>query len=191
MYCALLRDARFFRLLVRIDRCEMRRVREQGCPRCGGPLHVGHFQRKARGVGVGPAELPEDFWLRFSLCCGWCRHRLMSASVRFLGRKVYVAAAVVIASFLEGGMDRDSIAVAHGELGVSRATLARWREWWRALTGTSWWGRSRGQLPVDLDEHGLPESLLARFEGKARKRMFRMLLFLRPLSATPIPVPAV
>jgi hypothetical protein len=92
---------------------------------------------------------------------------------------------------LERGMDRDSIAVVRRELGVSRATLARWQEWWRALTGTSWWVRGRGQLPVDLDEYELPESLLAQFEGTVRKRMLRMLRFMGPLTATHIPVLAV
>jgi hypothetical protein len=44
----------------------------------------------------------ESFDRRFSLCCGreGCRRRATPPSVRFLGRRVYVGAVVIVASVL-------------------------------------------------------------------------------------------
>jgi hypothetical protein len=50
LYRELFRDARFFALLLTIDAEELGRVRERGCPRCRGPLHSGHYERKPRGT---------------------------------------------------------------------------------------------------------------------------------------------
>jgi hypothetical protein len=46
------------------------------------------------------AAAAEAFTRRFSLCCGreGCRRRATPPSIRFLGRRVYVGAAVIIAS---------------------------------------------------------------------------------------------
>lgn len=186
MYWELLRDARFFELLVSIDREKLEEVRAEGCPRCGGPLHAGHFDRKPRGLLQRAEELAPGYQKRFDLCCGACRKRTMPASVRFLGRKVYLAAAVVVATVVVRGADRNAVELARRELGASPITLARWRQWWRELVGSAFWVRARGQLPVDLDVEALPGSLLSQYRGSATERMLRLLEWIGPLSASAI-----
>jgi hypothetical protein len=165
-----------------IDRERLDQVRSEGCSKCGGPLHAGHFERKPGGVLVPPEQLPEGYTIRFDLCCGWCRSRTLPSSVRFLGPKVFVAVAIAVATVLVRGGDRNAMGLLRRHLGASRSTLARWCRWWRALTRTELWIAARGTLPVDLDELRLPASLLARYTGSAADRMVHLLRFLSPLS---------
>jgi hypothetical protein len=182
VYRPLLRDARFSALLMEMDRDRLEQVRSAGCPKCGGPLHTAHFERKPGGVLVAPEQLPEGYAVRFDLCCGSCRRRTLPASVRFLGRKVFLAVAIVVATALVRGGDRNAVELLRRQLGASRSTLARWGRWWRALRSTAMWIQARGTLPVDLDELTLPGSLLERYAGSAADRMVRLLRWLSPLS---------
>lgn len=93
MYDAVLRDPAFFRFLLRIDQELAAETRRAGCQHCAGALHVADFPRKPRGC---PAAVIEDYSWRFSFTCGRCDQRATSASVRFLGRRVYVAAVLVL-----------------------------------------------------------------------------------------------
>jgi hypothetical protein len=90
----------FFTLLEQHDEGVARRVAAAGCPRCDGPLHRGDYDRKPRGALIAPAG--EEFVRRFSLCCGreGCRKRATPPSLRFLGRRVYLGAVVLVASML-------------------------------------------------------------------------------------------
>jgi hypothetical protein len=169
--------------LVAIDDEKVEEVRAGRCPRCGGPLHAGHFERKPRGV----QHLPAGYEKRLDLCCGWCRKRTMPPSVRYLGRKVYTAAAFVIATAVARGSDRNAVQLVRRELGASSSTLVRWRRWWRELVGSAFWVRGRGQLPADLDAKGLPASLLGRYTGSAGDRMLHLLRWMAPWSASPNP----
>lgn len=184
MYRDLLRDARFLELLLKIDREKLDEVRAARCPCCGGPLHSGHFARKPRGLPVPPERMPDGYDMRFDLCCGWCRRRVMPWSVRYLGRKTYLAAVIAIATVVVRGMDRDAVRLVRRELGISLSTLARWQRWWQALPGTAFWHRVRGVLPVDLDAGALPGSLLARYTGTAAQRTVGLLRLLGPLTGT-------
>jgi hypothetical protein len=175
-YRTMLRDAQFFTLLLTIDREMADEVRANRCPHCGGPLHVGHFSRKPRGIGVGTEKLPEGFDVRFDFCCGWCRRRTLPPSVRFLARRVYVGVAVAIAT----GFLRK-------ELGVSRPTVARWRQWWRSLARSDFWQRVCGAVPSALDVTALPGSLLEIFAGDPSERVLQLLRLLRPLTGS-VPV---
>jgi hypothetical protein len=182
LYRSLLRDARFSELLMEMDRDRLNQARSAGCSKCGGPLPSGHFDRKPSGILVPPEQLPEGYMKRFDLCCGWCRSRTLPASVRFLGRKVFLAVAIVVATAMVRGGDRNAVEILRRQLGASRSTVARWCRWWRALTETQLWIGARGTLPVDLDERELPASLLARYAGSTADRMAYLLRFLRPLS---------
>jgi hypothetical protein len=104
-----------------------------------------------------------------------------------LGRKVYTAAAVVIATAVARGSDRNAVQLVRQELGISASTLMRWRRWWRELVGSAFWIRARGQLPVDLDVEGLPASLLSRYTGSPGDRMLRLLRWMGPWAAGPVP----
>ncbi|HEU4580075.1 MAG TPA: hypothetical protein VFS67_17575 [Polyangiaceae bacterium] len=123
----------------------------------------------------GTTPPPEGYATRFDWCCGECRRRTLPASVRFLGRKVYVAVANAIATILDRGEDRGALRLLRRELGASRSTLRRWRAWWQALVGSAPWQRLRGQLPVDLDESGLPAALPERWLGSCTDQMMALL----------------
>ena len=89
---------KIFQELLAIDEASCDRVAAAGCSFCGGPLHRSDYPRKPRGglLALGG----EAFTRRLSLCCGWegCRRRATPPSVRFLGRRVYLGAAVIVAS---------------------------------------------------------------------------------------------
>lgn len=178
MYRELLGDVRFFELLLRVDEERAAKVQALGCPHCDGPLHAAHFERKPRGTLLKAAAPPEGFAVRFDWCCGECRRRTLPPSVRFLGRKVYVAVANAIATVLVRGDDRGAVRLLRRELGASWSTLRRWRAWWQGLVGSAPWQRLRGQLPVDLDEGRLPGSLLERLAGSCSERMMALLRLL-------------
>ena len=85
----LLCDAKLYFHLLRIDRDLAAAERAKGCPACGGRLDVADYPRKPRG---GAAELPDEYGRRFSFCCDACRRRVTPPSVRYFGRRVYMAA---------------------------------------------------------------------------------------------------
>ena len=101
MYHDLPRAARFWSFLFAVDQDLAETARKQGCP-CGGRLHCANYLRKPRGT---PDQLPEPQRLRLSFCCDrdGCRKRVTPPSVRFLGRKVYLGAVVILISAMRQG----------------------------------------------------------------------------------------
>jgi hypothetical protein len=99
-------------------------------------LHSANFGRKPRG---GPAEIEGEAAIRFSLCCAedGCRTRYTPPSLRFLGRKVYLGAAVVLVSAMRHGATPARMRKLRELVGVSRRTVERWREWWRSIFAES------------------------------------------------------
>jgi hypothetical protein len=60
--------------------------------------------------------------------------------VRFLGRKVYLGAVVVLATTLRHGPTRTRAARLRELFGIDARTLARWRQWWRdTFAASPWW----------------------------------------------------
>jgi len=107
------------------------------------------------------------------------------ASVRFLGRKVYLGAIVLLACVLRQGPTPWRVARLHALLGVSARTLACWHRWWRdAFVHTAFWkaARSRFARPVEADD--LPRGLLERFDGDAVAQVVATLRWLGPLTTT-------
>jgi hypothetical protein len=100
MYHDLPRGAGFWHFLVSVDQDLAQATRQKAC-RCGGRLHRANYPRKPRGVD----DLPADYAWRFSFCCArdGCRKRVTPPSVRFLGRKVYLFAVVVLVSAMRQG----------------------------------------------------------------------------------------
>lgn len=181
---ALLHDARLYVALVKFDRDLRDERRVAGCA-CGGPLHVSNYSRKPRG---GPAKLPKDYDRRLSLCCARCRKRATPASVRYLGRRVYLAAVVVLASAMRHGLSARRVSELRAFIGVSRRTLERWRRWWLELfTVTALWKELRGRLATPVDPERLPASLLERFAGEAAEQLLALLKQLSPLSVVSAP----
>ena len=177
---ALLQDLNFFRLLLRIDQ-ELALERRVGGCACGGVLHVDDYPRKPRGC---PIEMRADFSFRFSLCCNRCRARATPPSVRFLGRRVYLALAVVLVSAARAGPTPASVRAAT-LLEVPVRTLQRWRQWWQErLPPSAFWQAASARFMPPIAAAAMPGALLARFVGTAAESLLRMLVFLSPLTVT-------
>lgn len=166
MWHELLGDTRLYELLQRVDVDLAGEAQRRGCAHCGGPLHVSNFPRKPRGEEL-PETLSEQYAQRLSFCCGQegCRRRTTPPSVRFLGRRVYLAAIVVLVTGLRHGATGSRAEALGGHLSsrISRRTLSRWVEWWRAtLPATRCWGTLRGFFSPAPASGQLPMSLLAR-----------------------------
>jgi hypothetical protein len=101
-----------------------------------------------------------------------------------LGRRVYLAAVVVLASAMDGGITQKRAARLRELTGVSLRTLRRWRAWWReAFPITAFWRREQGRFSPAVDVTTIPLSLLRRFSGEDEQaRLVAMLRFLAPLT---------
>lgn len=146
---------KFFQQLLWIDRQLAEQTRARNCC-CGGRLHRSDYDRKPRGV---PDDCEVYMARRFSFCCAseGCRRRATPPSVRFMGRRVYVAAAVLVVC--AGWSEVDS-----GE--VPTRTRRRWRAYFaRQLVKSFRWREIRARLDRPVDENRLPASLLERFQG--------------------------
>ncbi len=178
-------DARFWRLLLEFDQDLAAEVRDRGCSRCGAVLHRADYPRKPRGIRR--ALLGEGYERRFSLCCAraGCRQRRTPPSVRFLARRVYLSAVVVLVSaFAHGCSARRRAALREHFGNLSERTLRRWRRWWREVfPATTWWRAARARFLPPPDRSTLPASLLERFPGPdLSRRLLALLRFLTPLS---------
>jgi len=187
LYQTLLSDSRLYKLLFKIDQDLAAEAKAKGC-HCGGRLDSARYRRKPRGLPAG-LEDEDDYWKRHSLCCAQegCRCRTTPPSLRFLGRKVYVGAVVVLVAALRHGPTPVRIAKLRELVGVSVRTVNRWRKWWREIfVGTAVWKAARGFLRVPLDEQCLPLSLLEAFsDSDAQSRLVRLLRLISPLSTSP------
>jgi hypothetical protein len=181
-YRELVRDARFHEFELGVDRERAAAMREAGCEVCGSPLHSAHFTRKPRG---GPAGLGGEHDLRFSLCCAnrECRKRHTPPSLRFLGRKVYLGAVVVLVSAMRHGATPARLRKLREHLGVSRRTVERWRRWWReAFVESAFWRVARAAFMPPVAPDLLPVSLLEHFAGDGEARLLTLLRFLGPIT---------
>lgn len=179
---AILQDIKFFQLLVRIDHELAQQTRAQGCP-CGAVLHQANYPRKPRGC---PTEVRTDFELRLSFCCSDCRKRSTSASVRFLGRRVYAGLAVVLMSAHLNQSTAITTRLSQS-LQVPLRTLQRWRQWWREVFPmTSFWQATCARFMPPVVTDALPASLMARFGPCTAEPLTRLLDFLTPITLTPL-----
>ncbi len=184
MYQSVLADARLYELLLRLDEEVARSTQADGCGRCGGRLDRADYPRKPRG---GPEGLGEAHARRRSFCCAaeGCRRRTTPPSVRFLGRRVYVGAAVVGITARGARASRAAVESLRTWLGLSARTLARGRRWWRAgFAQSAFWRRARAQLHTPVSAAGLPGTLLHRFAGDLRAQLVATLRFLSPITTT-------
>ena len=179
----LLGDTRLYAVLLRIDEDLAETARAEGCPQCGGVLHRADYPRKPRG---GPPCLRGDETVRLSFCCAveGCRSRKAPPSVRFLGRRVYLGMAVLLAVAFEGPLSIRRVSRLRERLGVDERTLRRWRVWWRELLiRAPFWKEARAGFVPPIAASRLPLSLLERFVASdERSRVAQVLRFLSPLS---------
>jgi hypothetical protein len=156
----------FFEGLTAIDAAILARAWSKACPFCGGPLHRGDYARKPRwGLMVAAADA---FSRRFSLCCGreGCRRRATPPSVRFLGRRVYVGAVMILASVV--ALAQTAASGARRVTGVPARTTRRWLQWWRGpFVTTPVFVELSGRLVPAVDRRSLPTSILERLSRRA------------------------
>lgn len=170
----------FFVALVEIDEKTVKQVAEGDCPLCGGPLHRSDYARKPRGALMAAAG--EEFLTRFSLCCGseGCRKRATPPSLRFLGRRVYLGAVVIVASVIAQALaTAEAIRKATG---VPARTTRRWRGWWQGafLSSEVFVALCARLIGVAAEE--LPKSVVLSLVGTPEERVQSLLQWLKPLT---------
>jgi len=181
---AFFNDSRFYQFLFRIDQDIAAEVQAGGCS-CGGVLHSACYPRKPRGIRCALDESCES---RLSFCCAidGCRRRCTPPSVRFLGRKVYLGALVILVMAMEHGLSAKRRKQLIEQLDLYPQTLARWHRWWRKIFPASrCWQANRGRFipPVDISQ--LPGALLGRLSPEdLQHRVCLLLQLLAPLTTT-------
>lgn len=183
MYHELPRHASFWAFLFSIDQDLAESARQKKCS-CGGHLHRANYPRKPRG---GSEELPQEYGCRLSFCCEreGCRKRVTPPSVRFLGRRVYLGAVVVLVAAMRQGPSPRRVRELSRLFGADRHTIARWRSFWSEhFPQTPFWKAARGRLAPAVDVVALPLALLEAFHRTVDPchDWGRLLRFLSPIS---------
>lgn len=183
----LLQRVAFWAALFSLDQKLAAKVRLGGCL-CGGVLHRADFPRKPRG---GPPDLPPEYGYRISLCCSreGCRKRVTPPSVRFLGRKVYLHAVIILVAALRQGATPRRVRLLAELLEIDRRTIARWQVFWQEqFPQTAFWKVARGFLLPLVDAASLPLELLRRFlhghDSDPTQAWKNLLGFLSPITIT-------
>lgn len=178
----LLEDASLYKILQKIDKDIAAKAKAKRCPYCGGDLHCADYPRKPRG---GPAANWPEYQKRFSFCCAneECRKRTTPESVRFLGRKVYLSAVIVLVSIFAHGLKPQRFAQLRQWIEVDRNTLKRWLSWWReTLPRTKFWKSIGGLFEKIPEIKTLPKSLWEKFDGDDQKRLVSLLEVVAPVT---------
>jgi len=183
MYHDLLRDSSFWLFLFEVDRDLAETSRLQACP-CGGRLHHADYPRKPRG---GPRDLPPVYRSRISFCCerDGCRKRVTPPSARFLGRKVYLGAVVILVAAMRQGPSPRRVRDLSKYFPADRRTMNRWRAFWQEhFPLTTFWKVARGRLVPTVNVDVLPRSLFEAFVSGEQDRhgWNKLMLFLSPIT---------
>ena len=159
-------DRHVWVFMTRIDEDLAAQAAARPCPHCGvGRLHRADYPRASWGLSRALRENAH----RFSLCCNkeGCRKRVRPDSVRYFGRRVYVASVFLLVSALlhcaRPRLDRLCTTFS-----IDRRTLKRWRRWWKEMFPQSdFWCEHRFELLVAPEQ--APLVGLCR-DGKRRRR---------------------
>jgi hypothetical protein len=179
-----LQNREFLRALEEVDREIAADVREVGCRHCEGTLHRADYPRKPRNVGDDEADGGVGAHVRrFSFCCAreGCRKRHTPPSVRFLGRKVYLGAVVLLVGVLRHGLSSGRWRRLQAMLPIDRRTLQRWCDFWSThFIRTPFWKVARALFMPPIEESRMPQMLFERFvpEGALSLRLLLCLRFL-------------
>ena len=180
------RDASFWRFLFSIDQDLAETSRLKPCA-CGGRLHRANYPRKPRG---GPGDLLREYGQRFSFCCDrvGCRKRVTPPSVRFLGRRVYLTAVVVLVSAMRQGPSPRRVRELSQLLGADRRTIACWQVFWgEQFAQSPFWKVARARFVPKVLVPCLPRAFLDAFlrRGDLMVRWGELLRFLSPITTAP------
>jgi hypothetical protein len=124
-----------------------------------------------------------------SFCCDrdGCRKRTTPPSVRFLGRKIYLGAVVVLVAAMRQGPTPRRVDELTKLFKVDRKTIYRWREFWNEhFPRTTFWKVARARLVPVFKVVDFPGSLLEAFVRVPDDRdgWGNLLEFLSPISTT-------
>jgi hypothetical protein len=185
MYHELVRNASFWAFLFSVDQDLAEATRKAAC-QCGGRLHCANYPRKPRG---GCENLPGSYGCRLSFCCDrdGCRKRATPPSVRFLGRKVYLGAVVVLVAAMRQGPSPRRVRELSELFDADRRTIGRWRVFWREhFPQTAFWKVARSRLVPKIDIANLPRALFDAFihSDDSSEDWERLLQFLSPITIT-------
>lgn len=182
MLSELLKKKSLFSHLYTIDKNIAEQYRQKPCPICGGPLYYANYPRKPRGE---PDGLPEEYFIRFSLCCGseGCRHRLMPPSCRFLGKKVYWHIVILVVVFAwQAKTVKTNIFKLAKLFDISRNTIGRWIYFYQDVFPSSrQWKKIRGMVTASIKNDELPAGLIRfflRLKSSAEDALVSCLKFL-------------
>ncbi len=172
----------FWSFLLRIDRDLAQRSRRDECA-CGGRLHRADYPRKPRGC---PDRLPDEYRRRFSFCCDrdGCRKRVTPPSVRFLGRRVYLGAMVILIAAMRQGATPRRVNELSRLIGADRTTISRWQVFWKEhFPKTTFWRIARARLVPAFEIVAYPLSIVEAFvENGSRQGWGNLLKFLSPIT---------
>lgn len=178
-----LTNSTFHKLLYEIDLNIADEHRKKCCSHCGGILHQSDYPRSPFGL---LQALRVYYQSRISFCCGRCRKRSTSQSVRFFGRRRFPASILIlISALMMGATQRRCLSVQrHFGVTVSRRTWQRWRRWWQEhFPSTPFWQKSKGIISVQALQGPFPRVLLALYKGELTKKIMSLLRFFAPLTA--------
>lgn len=182
MLSKLIKKKSLFYQLYIIDKSIAEQYRKMPCPFCGGPLHFANYFRKPRGE---PDGVPEECFIRFSLCCGkeGCRQRVMPPSCRFLGRKVYWHAVILaIITDWQNKTLKTCVFQLSKLFDISRNTINRWINYYLNVFPVSrQWQIIRGRISILVKNNGLPADLInhfIRFKSSAKAALISCLKLL-------------
>lgn len=183
MWHELPRGEKFWSFLISVDRDLAETVRQQGCS-CGGRLHCANYPRRPRGC---LDELPEAYRARLSFCCDLdgCRKRATPPSVRFLGRKVYLSAIVVLVAAMRHGATPRRVRELSTSVGADRRTIDRWHVFWRErFPQTRFWKLGCSRIALFIKRFAFPQSLMDTFfrTDSLEENWGNLLKFLSPIS---------
>lgn len=183
MYHKILQIPSFHALFVYIDDELAENTRSGACPDCNGPLYQANYPRSSLGL---PASCREYYNSRRSLCCGDCRKRITTPSVRFFGRRRFPAVIMLlISAFMSSGSRRRYHQVTHYfGINISLRTWVRWRHWWQeCFIGTAFWKQAKALLPQIVLDGLFPRQLILIYPCLLNERLEKALQFLAPLTA--------
>lgn len=155
---------------------------------CPGKLNWANYLRKPRGV-IDSVE--SWLMLKFSLCCSQqgCRTRSTPPSVRFLGRRVYIALFIMLMLLPEDDADVAKVQekiITLPPKSFDKSTFRRWFTWWNTTIPRSpIWKKMVGTLPANVDNQFLPTFIMKEFIEKhvdIEKSVTAMLEFISPIS---------
>ena len=183
MYHKLLISPNFHALLKSIDDDLAEITRKETCGDCAGPLYQANYPRSPLGL---PASCREYYESRRSFCCGQCRKRFTTPSVRFFGRHRFPAPIIILISFLKRSIRASTLNQVRRYFGVtvSKRTWRRWCRWWRdCFIATKFWKQAKGLLPIKCLNDLYPRAFLLAYSGTFKDRLVAILQFLAPLTA--------